>query len=40
MLAKYREFLTLWNNADRDLRLLKEAKAEYKKLSEHLSPSF
>jgi hypothetical protein len=29
--AQYREFLTLWKNADPDLRPLKEAKAEYKK---------
>jgi tetratricopeptide (TPR) repeat protein len=34
-LAAYREFLTLWKDADPDLRTLKEAKAEYKKLSEH-----
>ena len=33
-LAQYREFLALWKNADPDLRVLKEAKAEYKKLSE------
>jgi tetratricopeptide (TPR) repeat protein len=32
-LAQYREFLTLWENADPDLRILNEAKAEYKKLS-------
>jgi eukaryotic-like serine/threonine-protein kinase len=32
-LESYREFLTLWQNADSDLRLLKEAKAEYKRLS-------
>ena len=30
--AQYREFLTLWKNADPDLRILKEAKAEYAKL--------
>jgi hypothetical protein len=35
-LAEYREFLTLWKNADPDLRPLNEAKAEYKKLSERL----
>jgi serine/threonine protein kinase/Flp pilus assembly protein TadD len=33
-LTKYREFLTLWKNADSDLRVLKEARAEYKRLSE------
>jgi serine/threonine protein kinase/tetratricopeptide (TPR) repeat protein len=32
-LAKYREFLALWKNADSDLRVLKEAKSEYKLLS-------
>jgi eukaryotic-like serine/threonine-protein kinase len=32
-LAQYREFLALWKNADPDLRILNEAKAEYKKLS-------
>ena len=32
-LSQYREFLTLWRNADPDLRILKEAKAEYAKLS-------
>jgi DNA-binding winged helix-turn-helix (wHTH) protein/tetratricopeptide (TPR) repeat protein len=31
-LGKYREFLTLWKNADPDLRILREAKAEYAKL--------
>jgi tetratricopeptide (TPR) repeat protein len=30
--AHYREFLQLWKNADPDLRILKEAKAEYAKL--------
>ena len=30
--AEYREFLTLWKNADPDLKILKEAKAEYAKL--------
>jgi eukaryotic-like serine/threonine-protein kinase len=34
-LALYRELFTFWKNADPDLRPLKEAKAEYKKLSEH-----
>jgi DNA-binding winged helix-turn-helix (wHTH) protein/tetratricopeptide (TPR) repeat protein len=38
-LAQYREFLTLWINADPDLHLVKEAKAEYKKLSERLPSS-
>jgi DNA-binding winged helix-turn-helix (wHTH) protein/tetratricopeptide (TPR) repeat protein len=33
-LAQYREFLTLWKEADPGLRSLKEAKAEYKKLNE------
>lgn len=33
-LTKYREFLTLWKNADSDLRVLREARAEYKRLSE------
>jgi DNA-binding winged helix-turn-helix (wHTH) protein/tetratricopeptide (TPR) repeat protein len=37
-LEQYRELLTYWKNADPDLRPLKEAKAEYKKLSEP-SPS-
>jgi len=31
--AMYREFLNLWRNADPNLRPLKEAKAEYSKLS-------
>jgi DNA-binding winged helix-turn-helix (wHTH) protein len=30
--AQYREFFTLWKNADPDLRILKEANAEYAKL--------
>ncbi len=34
-LAQYRELLTFWKNADPDLRVLKEAKAEYAKLSQH-----
>jgi len=37
-LAMYRELLTLWKDADAELRPLKEAKAEYKKISER-SPS-
>jgi predicted Zn-dependent protease len=28
----YQDFLTLWNNADPDIPILKEAKAEYAKL--------
>jgi len=38
-LAQYREFLALWKNADADLRPFKEAKTEYKKLSERSSAS-
>jgi DNA-binding winged helix-turn-helix (wHTH) protein/tetratricopeptide (TPR) repeat protein len=38
-LAQYREFLTLWKNADPDLRILNEAKAEYKKISGRSPPS-
>jgi tetratricopeptide (TPR) repeat protein len=38
-LAAYRELLAWWKNADADLGLLKEAKAEYKKLSEHATTS-
>jgi eukaryotic-like serine/threonine-protein kinase len=30
--AAYRDFLTLWKDADPDVRILKEAKAEYAKL--------
>ena len=30
--AAYEEFLTLWKDADADLRILTEAKAEYAKL--------
>ena len=33
-LTQYREFLRLWKDADPDLRILREAKAEYTKLSE------
>jgi tetratricopeptide (TPR) repeat protein len=33
-LAQYREFLALWKNADSDLRVLHEAKAEYEKLGD------
>jgi hypothetical protein len=32
VLAAYRDFLTLWKDADRDLPILKEAKAEYARL--------
>ena len=32
-LSQYREFLTLWKNADPDLRILKQAQAEYATLS-------
>jgi DNA-binding winged helix-turn-helix (wHTH) protein/tetratricopeptide (TPR) repeat protein len=35
-IAEYRELLSFWKNADADLRVLHEAKVEYKKLSEHL----
>jgi tetratricopeptide (TPR) repeat protein len=30
--SAYQDFLTLWNNADPDIPILKEAKAEYEKL--------
>jgi len=30
--SSYKDFLTLWNNADPDIPILKEAKAEYAKL--------
>jgi len=30
--AAYKEFLTLWKDADPDIPILKEAKAEYAKL--------
>jgi hypothetical protein len=30
--AAYQDFLTLWKNADPDIPILKEAKAEYAKL--------
>jgi eukaryotic-like serine/threonine-protein kinase len=30
--GKYEEFLTLWKDADPDIPILKEAKAEYAKL--------
>jgi hypothetical protein len=31
-LAAYKDFLTLWKDADSDVPILKEAKAEYAKL--------
>jgi len=31
-LASYKDFLTLWKNADPDIPILKEARAEYAKL--------
>jgi hypothetical protein len=31
-LAAYKDFLTLWEEADADIPMLKEAKAEYAKL--------
>jgi eukaryotic-like serine/threonine-protein kinase len=30
--AAYQDFLTLWKDADPDISILKEAKAEYAKL--------
>jgi eukaryotic-like serine/threonine-protein kinase len=30
--AAYQDFLTLWKNADPDIPILKEAKAEYAKM--------
>ncbi len=30
--AAYQDFLTLWKDADPDIAILKEAKAEYAKL--------
>ena len=30
--AAYRDFLTLWQDADRNIPILKDAKAEYAKL--------
>jgi eukaryotic-like serine/threonine-protein kinase len=30
--AAYKEFLTLWKDADPDIPILKKAKAEYEKL--------
>jgi hypothetical protein len=30
--SAYQEFLTLWKNADRDIPVLRQAKAEYAKL--------
>jgi hypothetical protein len=37
--TQYRELLSYWKNADPDLHPLKEANAEYKKLSASLLPS-
>jgi len=31
-LAAYKDFLTLWKDADPDISILKQAKAEYAKL--------
>jgi hypothetical protein len=31
-LAHYKDFLTLWKDADSDIPILKQAKAEYAKL--------
>jgi len=31
-LAAYQDFLTLWKNADPDIPILRQAKAEYAKL--------
>ena len=31
-LAAYKDFLTLWKDADSDIPILKEAQAEYEKL--------
>jgi len=31
-LAAYKDFLTLWKDADPDIRILKQAKAEYARL--------
>lgn len=30
--SDYQDFLTLWNNADPDIAILKQARAEYAKL--------
>jgi hypothetical protein len=40
-LAAYKDFLTLWKDADPDIPILKEAKAEFAKLQwlRNLSPS-
>jgi hypothetical protein len=32
--SAYREFLTLWKDADADLPVLKQAKGEYAKVAE------
>jgi eukaryotic-like serine/threonine-protein kinase len=31
-IAAYKDFLTLWKDADRDIPILKQAKVEYAKL--------
>jgi hypothetical protein len=33
-LAAYKDFLTLWKDADPDIPILKQAKAEYAKLQQ------
>jgi len=38
-LAAYRDFLALWKNADPDIAILKQAKAEYAKLQKRSDPS-
>jgi len=37
-LAAYKDFLTLWKNADPDIPVLKQAKAEYAKMDERKVP--
>jgi hypothetical protein len=34
-LAAYKDFLTVWKDADPDIPILKQAKAEYAKLTPH-----
>jgi hypothetical protein len=34
-LAAYRDFLTLWKDADPDIPILKQAKVEYAELTPH-----
>ena len=38
-LAAYKDFLALWKDADPDIPILKEAKAEYAKLHSRENPS-